>query len=68
MFPPPKRFLLKYRKNQDALAETKFYECSSPIALDNDKVTVYCFDGLGVRSFKLENIVEMKEIGPSVLV
>jgi hypothetical protein len=74
--PKPQRYLLRYKK--DGL-ETMF-EVSNPIEIiqskktdilqDGTKINVYVFaaggHSPGIRTFKVENITEMKKIGPSV--
>lgn len=60
--PNPEHFLLEYRGKNGR----KHYTVSSPIEANSKVITVYVFGG-GVKSFKVEKIIDMRRIGSSVV-
>lgn len=61
--PKARQYSMLYRKK---CGETQAYSVSNPIEQDEETITVYAI-GRGIRTFRVENILEMRELGRSIL-
>lgn len=61
--PKPQNYLLIYEGKEGL----KQYNVSLPIDKTDTEITVYAF-GKGVRTFKVNKIVDMRRLGDSVVV
>ncbi len=58
-FPEAKRYVMVYTKSN---GQSYSYEISSPIENTNDSFRCYCFNKHGIREFKNNKIVSLKEV------
>lgn len=57
--PEPRKFNLTYRSLE---GNTKQYKISAPIEANAKTFCTYCFGGEGIKTFKIDGIVDLAEI------